>query len=237
MAAPPPATILDIRGGPGRYAIALAQRGYSVTLLDLSERNLDFARQKATQAGLALKDTLHGNALGLGAFTNGSFDAVLLMGPLYHLLTPQDRRRAIDEAGRVLKPGGVIASACITRCAALKDAALREPLWPIEKTAEVASYLATGVLHIPPGSGFTDHYAAHPVEFAPLFEQAGFKRQALIGVEGIVAGLDAGLAALPSAAWEAWVELNYRLGHDPSTHGGAYHLLYIGHAPTSHKTE
>ena len=59
---PPPATILDIGGGPGRYSIALAQRGYTVTLLDLSQVQLDWARAKAAEAGVALADYVHGAA-------------------------------------------------------------------------------------------------------------------------------------------------------------------------------
>lgn len=83
---PPPATILDIGGGPGRYAIALAQQGYTVTLLDLSQVQLDWARGKAVEASVELADYVHGNALDLGRFPAASFDAALLMGPLYHLL-------------------------------------------------------------------------------------------------------------------------------------------------------
>lgn len=228
---PAPATILDIGGGPGRYSIALTQLGYDVTLLDLSQGNLAFAREKASEAGVTLRNFVHGNALDLSAFPTRSFDAVLLMGPLYHLLEESERRRAVTEALRVLKPGGLLFAACITRFAAIRDAAIKGPLWIMEKRDEIERFFQTGELRIPPGHGFTDHYAAHPTEFAPMLEAAGLHTLALIGVEGVVAGVEQAINTLDGEAWQAWVEMNYRLGHDPALHGASFHLLHVGRKP------
>ena len=82
----PPAHVLDCGGGPGRYAIELVRRGYQVTLFDLSLENLKVAHQHAEQAGVGLEAILHGSVVDLSYFENSSFDALLLMGPLYHLL-------------------------------------------------------------------------------------------------------------------------------------------------------
>ncbi len=68
----PPASVLDVGGGPGRYALMLAERGYAVTLLDLSQRNLDFARYKAEAMGQTLSDYRHANATDLSAFPAAS---------------------------------------------------------------------------------------------------------------------------------------------------------------------
>src|SRR3712207_420162 len=78
----PPARVLDVGGGPGRYAIALAAKGYQMTLVDLSSKVLEFARQKAGEAGVELAGYMHANATDLSAFSRESCDAVLLMGPL-----------------------------------------------------------------------------------------------------------------------------------------------------------
>ena len=83
---PPPARVLDCGGGPGRYAVELARWGYDVTLFDLSTGNLALAREKAAEAGVTLAGFEQGTALDLSRFADHSFDAVLLMGPLYHLL-------------------------------------------------------------------------------------------------------------------------------------------------------
>ena len=99
---PAPVQILDVGGGPGRYAIELTKRGYPVTLLDLAQRNLERAQANAEVAGIALAGVQHGNALDLTCFADNTYDAVLLMGPLYHLFTEQDRVQAVVEARRVL---------------------------------------------------------------------------------------------------------------------------------------
>jgi SAM-dependent methyltransferase len=108
---PAPARVLDCGGGPGRYAIRLAQRGYAVTLFDPSPENLAFARRQARAAGVDLQSYDQGDAAGLSRYAAGSFDAILMMGPLVHLLELQQRQRALGEARRVLRPGGTLFAA------------------------------------------------------------------------------------------------------------------------------
>ena len=111
-----PASVLDIGGGPGRYSIELAARGYNVTLLDVSRESLRLAKEKAAGVGVRLKETIHSNALDLEQCDPESFDAVLLMGPLYHLLLEEERVKAVGEAVSVLKPGGRSTIAPVTPC-------------------------------------------------------------------------------------------------------------------------
>ena len=100
-------TILDIGGGPGHYSVYWAKQGHEVTLLDLSGENVRFAKKKARQYGVKFT-ALQGDALDLSRFADNSFDTVFLMGPLYHLMNGESRIRAIEEAKRVLKPGGCL---------------------------------------------------------------------------------------------------------------------------------
>ena len=86
-------SVLDIGGGPGRYSIYFAEKGCAVTLAELSGGNVELAKKKAAEAGVAL--TAHAvNCLELEALELGQFDHVFLMGPLYHLLDEKDRVRA-----------------------------------------------------------------------------------------------------------------------------------------------
>jgi ubiquinone/menaquinone biosynthesis C-methylase UbiE len=222
----PPASVLDVGGGPGRYAIALAQQGYAVTLLDLSQANLDFARARASEAGAQLVDVLRGNALDLAAFADASFDVVLLMGPLYHLTQEADRHTALHEAWRVLKPGGVIACACIMRFAPLREAARANPAMLLEQRDVMQRVLDEGILEME--GNFTTAYLMRPGEVQPLCEEHGFQTLALLAAEGIISLIGEKVNETDGELWRAWVDLNYRLGHDPGVHGATEHLLYLG---------
>ena len=99
--------VLDIGGGPGRYALWLAEKGCDVTLFDLSPVNVRFAEDKAKEKSLTLH-TVEGDARTADAAVQGPFDHVLIMGPLYHLQTEPDRIQAVEAALRLLKPGGML---------------------------------------------------------------------------------------------------------------------------------
>lgn len=226
----PPASVLDCGGGPGRYAIALTQQNYQVTLLDLAQANLDLAEEKAAEAGVRLAGILHGDARHLETIAESSFDAVLLLGPLYHLLAAEDRLRAIRQAHRVLKSGGVLFAAFISRFAPLRDVARRSPEWIVDHQEYAERIFASGIQYRT--DGFTEVYLAHPTEIVPILEGAGFAMLKMIGCEGVVAGHEEKINALTGEAWEVWTDLNYRLGQDPALLGAADHLLYVGQKPT-----
>jgi S-adenosylmethionine-dependent methyltransferase len=225
---PAPQAVLDDGGGPGRYTLALSTLGYQVTLFDLSRSNLNFARQKALESEISVHQYIHGNALDLSPLAPKSFSAILLLGPLYHLQTESERQRAVHEAWRVLRPGGLIFAAFVTRFAGFRDLAKSSPFTLSERRAEWEEILRTGIYHAGQGVGFTDAYFAHPSEIRPLMEESGFETLDLIGCEGIIARNEDQINLLTGEAWQAWVDLNYRLGKEPSLHGAADHLLYVG---------
>ena len=98
--------------GPGRYAVALAAQGYQVTLLDLSQENLTVAQKKATESHVTLAGTIHANATHLPMIANETYDAALLLGATVSFAATQtDRHAAVNEAVRILKPGGVLFAA------------------------------------------------------------------------------------------------------------------------------
>ncbi len=224
---PPPAHLLDIGGGPGYYALRLAQAGYTVTLLDLSARNLAFAQKDAAAQNVSLNACIHGSALHLGTFADHSFDAVLLMGPLYHLLTTVERVQAVQEARRVLKPGGLIFAAFISRYAPFRDAVHRGACWVEEHPNWAEIVLQEGINHQEWG-GFTEAYFEWPDAIAPFMEANGFATLQITGCEGVVASNEDYLATVDEAAWQTWFDLNYRLSSTPAILGASDHLLYCG---------
>ena len=81
--------ILEVGAGTGRYSVALAREGYSVTAVELVQRNLDVLRSKLT--GTEPITAIRGDALDLSSFRDGSFDLTMLLGPMYHLYTQEDK--------------------------------------------------------------------------------------------------------------------------------------------------
>lgn len=101
--------ILEIGAGTGRYSHAMAQKGYRVDAVELVQHNIDIFRQN-TQPGE--KVTIHqGNATELNMLEDGIYDITLLLGPMYHLFTVEEQRKALSEAIRVTKKGGVVFAA------------------------------------------------------------------------------------------------------------------------------
>lgn len=103
--------VLEIGAGTGRYSHALARRGHPVDAVELVAHNIEVFRQN-TRPGESVT-IAQGNALDLSAFADNAYDVTLLLGPLYHLYTQDDKRRALREAIRVTKPGGVVFAAYV----------------------------------------------------------------------------------------------------------------------------
>lgn len=113
------ARILEIGAGTGRYSHALARKGYAVDAVELVPRNIELFQEKVTP-----DETIRirqGDARDLSAFADNAYEIVLLLGPLYHLFTPADKKQAVSEALRVTKPGGILFAAHCMSDAALID--------------------------------------------------------------------------------------------------------------------
>lgn len=120
----PGARIIEIGAGTGRYSHALAQMGYAVDAVELMDSNIEIFK-KHTQPGEAVTVT-QGNALDLSAFAGERYDITLLLGPMYHLYTEEDKLQALREAIRVTKRGGVIFAAyCMSDASILQYGFLR----------------------------------------------------------------------------------------------------------------
>lgn len=218
--------IIDIGSGPGRYAIELSKRGHAVTLVDLSKENLKIAREKADAENVTLSAYFHANVLQLENSINQKFDAVLLMGPLYHLLKHEERMAAVLAAKSCLKSDGIFFASFITIFAPFRKAAVDETEWLHQEAIYARRLLETGIHDR--AEKFGDAFFIHPKNVIPLMESCGLQTQRLMSIEGIVAGHEESVNQLRGPEWQAWVELNYRLGQDESLHGAADHLLFIG---------
>ena len=101
--------VLEIGAATGRYSHALAREGYRVDAVELVQHNIDIFRAN-TQPGENVT-VRQGDARNLSCFADDTYDVTLLLGPMYHLFTEEDQRRALAEAIRVTRPGGVVFAA------------------------------------------------------------------------------------------------------------------------------
>ncbi len=179
---PPPAIVADIGGGPGRYALWLAELGYQVIHRDLMALHVELVRQAAS-ASLRI-DSAVADARELD-LASESVDAVLLLGPLYHLDRRRDRLQALAEARRVVRRGGSVFASAISRWAGRMDGMLRERLYVRFSEAEalLATTERTGRL-TPLFPGSFCGYTHRPGQLRAEITAAGFRVVDLVSVEG-----------------------------------------------------
>ena len=111
--------IMEVGAGTGRYSVALAKEGYTVTALELADKNFEILEQNS--AGISNLTIRKGDAVELGEFQNEIFDATLILGPMYHLYEAVERKKALSETVRVTKPGGIIMAAFLSVHAIMYD--------------------------------------------------------------------------------------------------------------------
>jgi len=223
----PPARVLDVGGGTGIHARWLAEQGYDVTLIDLMREHV---QQAAEIDGVSASV---GDARALDA-PDDSFDVVLLLGPLYHLVEASDRAAALREAARVARPGALVAAAAIGRYAGLLDlgahAGLDETTEPIAR-----EILATG--RHDPRLGFTTAYLHRPEELHAELVAAGLTDVEVYGVEGPAGpaldahGIDRIDEFLPAALLCARIA-----ERDPALLAASAHLLGLARTPSGART-
>lgn len=231
---PPSGRVLDLGGGPGRYTIWLAEQGYQVVLADLSPELLGIARTQIAAAGIGqhVEAIVEADACDLSRWLDASFDAVLCLGPFYHLPDPADRARAAAELARVLRPGGIAAVAfmprytLLRRTLALPDERkhLADPVWR-------ERLLQHGIFENDVPGRFTHGYGVQPAEIEPFFAPYGLHMLMLAATEGIAGGIQAevaGAIAVDSDLREVTLDILVQTASDPSLLGMASHLLSIG---------
>ncbi len=214
----PPARIADVGGGTGVHARWLANDGFAVHVID------------PVDVHVAMSATIPGVTAELGdarelAHPDDSFDAVLLLGPLYHLVGAGDRQRALRECKRVLRPQGLLVAAAISRYMSLLENGLNGPL--AEQTVRsIESVMRTGEHdgHV----GFVESHAHTGDELRKEVEASGFDDVTVYGVEGPVwATLDAIGATPGSSAEDAALRSARLVEQDSRVMDVSAHLLAV----------
>ena len=229
----PPATVLDVGGAAGAYALWLTDAGYTVHLVDPVPRLVAEAKRRSGSRPRPLASCRTGDARVL-EFPDHSADIVLLLGPLYHLTEAPDRASALSEARRVLKPGGQLFAAAISRWASALDALCRDLLQDPRFAAIVERDLREGQHRNPTEriDYFTTAYFHHPDELRAEVVAAGFTLEGLFGLEGpgwLLSDLPERLADPPRLA--NLLQVARLLESEPAMLGVSAHLLAVARAP------
>jgi ubiquinone/menaquinone biosynthesis C-methylase UbiE len=183
----PPGTIIDIGGATGIHASWLADLGYGVRIVDVAPRHVAKASTSLAIKGVTAE---LGDARQL-PYAGATFDAALLFGPLYHLTEEADRLLALREAARVVKPGGMVAVAAVSRFASLFDGLGRQFLFDPDFVTIARNDLASGQHRNPDDRShwWTTAFLHHPDQLRSEAERANLAVRELVGIEGLAAYL------------------------------------------------
>ena len=214
--------ILEVGAGTGRYSVPLAKEGFCVTAVELIEHNLNILRGKLNPGDPIT--ALQGNALDLSAFPDGSFDLTLLLGPMYHLYTFEDKQTALLEALRVTKPGGyVLVSYCMNEPTVIQY---------VFRQGNLRSVLENGLL--------TEqwHCVSEPKEvfelvrtedIAALDAAVNATRERLVATDGATNYMREFIDAADDETFEKWVEYHLAVCERQDLIGASHHVLDILH--------
>jgi len=222
----PNSTILDIGGGPGRYASYFASLGHDVTLVDLSDGNVDHAKKVFHQMNLPIK-AYQADARDLSHLPLDAYDCIFVMGPLYHLGNKQDQVKAIEEAKRYLKPGGLMFVSFIHMFAGLNYYLSECPQnIVIETENDYFDCIKQGTSWY--GNAFTKAYFIHIDEIIPLMDSCGLSKVSLFGQEGIASSNLIALTHLDEASRTRWLQICIELSEKVEYMSHSSHIMYVG---------
>ncbi|MBO6061592.1 MAG: class I SAM-dependent methyltransferase, partial [Clostridia bacterium] len=212
--------ILEIGAGTGRYSVTLAKRGLRVTAVELVEHNLEILRGKLD--GSEPIETVLGNALDLSFLPDEAFDLTMLLGPMYHLYTHEDKLRALSEAVRVTKPGGrILVAYCMNEPTVIQfvfgQGHLREV---IDKNMLTEDWHCVSE----PKEVFE---LVRPEEIFELDAQFPVERSKLIAADGATNYMRECIDAMDDLTFGKWMEYHFTICERQDLIGASHHTLDV----------
>jgi ubiquinone/menaquinone biosynthesis C-methylase UbiE len=221
---PPGASVAEIGVGGGHYTEWLVRHGCRVHLVDISRRLLETVAAKIPSGLLGMT---RASATDLSALKSSGFDIVLLMGPLYHLLALEERRRAVAESARLLKRGGVLFAPGINRLSYLRALFHDSPQEVLNRKEFHGRHLREGNLDPEHAAPIGYAHLTSAEEFRGLFRNS-FEELSLLGVESFSATWQRTLNDLEPKIAKAWLDLVEETATTPEGLGQSDHILFIG---------
>lgn len=212
--------MIEIGAGTGRYSVTLAKEGYDVTAVELSEHNLEILRSKLN--GSESITVKQGSALDLSEFEDGCFDLTLLLGPMYHLFTKEDKVKALSEAVRVTKRGGYILVAyCMNEPTVINYLFMQNNFEQYEKGGGIASDWR---LRSDPTELFE---LIRTEEIAELDREVSVEMVKLVAADGATNYFRGYIDGLDDETFEKWLSYHFAICERQDLIGASHHTLDI----------
>lgn len=212
--------ILEIGAGTGRYSVTLAKQGLRVTAVELVEHNLDVLRSKLD--GTEPITVLQGNALELSRLPDDAFDLTMVLGPMYHLYTREDKLRALSEALRVTKPGGkLLVAYCMNESTVIQFMFGKNHLWDDRYQA-----LLTPDWHCKSGPAEVFELV-RTEDIAALDGALPVKRLKLVASDGATNYMREMIDAMDDRTFARWMDYHFAVCERQDLIGASHHTLDI----------
>ncbi len=210
-------TILDVGAGTGRYSVALSRMGYQVTAVELVKYNLGILKSKNSNV-----KAFQGNAMNLKRFASNSFDVTILFGPMYHLQTSQEKYRALSEAKRVTKKGGLIFVAyCMNEYSVITYGFKQHHILEMMEKG-----LLTEQFRVKPREeDLYDYVRIEDID--QLNQQVGLHREKIIGVDGAADYMRPYMNALSEEEFEIYLQYQLQIAERYELLGASAHTVDI----------
>lgn len=215
--------LLEVGAATGRYSFHYLEQGHRVTAVEKVEKHVEIMKSKREENNYQDIDIRQGDARDLSEFEDNSFDVVLCLGPIYHLLDAEARNKVISECLRVLKPGGILAVAYINRYAHYVTYINRDK--DNINDQQLANQLETGKTSY--GDDRDCFYLSTINEIEAMMERFNIEPVDHVATDGIVNMMREEINDLDEEEFKKWVDFHLKTCRKESLLGYSRHALYV----------
>ena len=214
--------ILDVGAGTGRYSFYYLNKGHEITALDIVAKNVEIIKEKSKAIKSGNLEIKHGDAKDLSQFESDTFDVVLCLGPIYHLLKEEERIKCIEECLRVLKPKGILSLAYINRFAQYVVHISRDKNYVNDELFKNIVDFGTEY-----GDDRDCFYFSTYDEIEETMSRFRVEKLEHIGTDGIVHMMRDKINSLDENEFNEWLDYHFKTFKNPSLIGYSLHNLYV----------